>query len=118
MVSIFPCDLHGRRSATRLGAAYLTVSRRTDKRSRKLRLCAQCLGDLLTQHAGLWTEVGLDDEAPLEEMCAACDKAATETDGLHCFFGTVFEPGRERRDFFAWYCDDDAQALIDLYKLD
>ena len=111
MVSIFPCDVHGRRVLTRLGSAYITLARGSTKRSRKLRLCSPCLGDILKTYGEHWTEVDLDDEIPLAEVCASCQEAVPETKDREILFVTTYERGDDRRDFFAYYCPMDATSL-------
>lgn len=113
MVSIFPCDVHGRRIATRLGSAYVTVARGQDKRSRKLRLCSPCLADLLETYKGQWANLGDDDEVSLAEVCGACEKALSrQEDRYHCFV-TTYERGDDRQDYFSYYCREHAQPIID-----
>lgn len=118
MVSIFPCDVHGRRAATRLGSAYVTLARGTTKRSRKLRVCAPCLANLHETYGSQWSEVGLDDEVPLAEMCAACETSLVGSSEKWTLFATTYGRGDDRRDFFGFYCPVDADSLARTFRLD
>lgn len=117
MVSIFPCDVHGRRALARLGSAYVTLARGSAKRSRKLRVCTACLADFHKTHESDWSEVGLDDEVSLAEMCAACEKDLSDGQEKWTLFCTTYGKGDDRRDFFAFYCPVDADALAGTYGL-
>lgn len=117
MVSIFPCDVHGRRAPARLGSAYLTVARGTDKWSRKLRVCAPCLADILKTHEDEWTDLGVDDEVQVAEVCPTCQAVLTDPSERYGCFVTIYPRGDERQDFFAWYCPVDADSLARAYGL-
>ena len=118
MVSIYPCDVHGRRVPSRLGAAYVTLSRGTSKRSRRLRLCGQCLGDILSTYDDEWTPVGLEDDVPVAEMCATCKTPLEELEDPWGCFVTTFARGDERQDYFGWYCSKDADGLAEALRLE
>ena len=111
MVSIYPCDVHGRRVPGRLGAAYVTLTRGTTKRSRRMRVCSPCLGDILQTYDDEWTPVGLEDTVPVAEMCGSCKAPLTEIQDPWGCFVTTFSRGDERADYFGWYCERDAEGL-------
>jgi len=76
-----------------------------------MRLCGPCLGDILDTIGSHWKKVDLEDDAPLEAMCAACNADISSQSPNIAFFGTLYERGSERVDYFARYCDDCASDV-------
>ena len=117
MVSIYPCGIHGRRTSTRLGSAYITVARGTSKRSRKLRVCSPCLADIFATVGQNWVSLGDDDEVSVAEVCGACEAPLPVEEERYGCFVTTYERGDDRRDYFAWYCPVDADSLAETLGL-
>jgi hypothetical protein len=76
-----------------------------------MRVCSACLAELLTTIGNDWTKVDLEDTTPLAEVCCSCHAALTAPEDRNAFFGTVYEHGQERADFFARYCHNCASDI-------
>lgn len=82
-----------------------------------MRLCGPCLDSVFATYGGNWTQADAEDEISDTAMCAACEKAVTETEP-HALFCTVYRPGQEREDWFGLYCQGCAMGLVDALKLE
>lgn len=117
-MSIYPCGVHGRRVNGPLGAIYLSLLRGGDRRSRRMRVCSPCLTELLAGDGSTWVRVDPDDTGTLAEVCSSCDKAVNSPTTKALFFGTVYPPGKNRDDYFAYFCWSCASSFDDAYQLE
>lgn len=117
MVSVYPCDVHGRRISGRLDWARITTTRGSGRRTRPLRVCGECLDHIFEADGQRWVELALEDGSPLATVCASCREEveeASERDGL---FVTAYRGG-ERSDYFAWLCRTCSDILAAKYRLE
>lgn len=113
MVSIYPCDVHGRRIAGRLEGAYPSLVYRGSRRSRKLRVCASCLDSIFATYGGHWTKADIESDEAYDPVCGTCEASLETVAEPHAFFLTVYRRGQEREDWFGQYCPGCAMGLAD-----
>jgi len=112
-VSIYPCSIHGKRVAGRLGAFYPSVVYRGSRRSAKLRVCDPCLDHIFETFGSTWVRITLDSEDEPSPLCVSCSTSLDELDEPHAFFATVYRRGQEREDWFGQLCPGCASGLVD-----
>jgi len=117
MVSIYPCDVCRKRASTRLASAYITVARGGDRRTRKLRVCPDCLDDIHSTHGERWQLVDDAFDVPLEAMCASCAETLEASAFRHSLFVTEYPRSDIRRDYYAELCSACADGLADALDL-
>jgi hypothetical protein len=117
-VSIYPCDLHGRRVPGPLASAYLTLLRGGTRDSRRMRLCPEHMDQVLGSESLGLAEVRDDGETIDFAVCGACGEDADSGATLASLFATVYRRGAERADYFSALCHACAERAVSDYRLD
>jgi len=117
-VSMYPCALHGKRVAGRLGAFYPAIVYSGSRRSAKLRVCDPCLDDVFATYGSQWVRVALDSDDEPSALCGSCSEPLESVREPHAFFATVYRRGQEREDWFSQLCPECASGLVDKWHLE
>lgn len=116
MVSVYPCDAHGKRIPAKLDWLRLTMSNGAYKWTRPMRLCRPCLDQRVATVGAHWTSISLEDDRPVDELCCSCSRSTPVSAERYSLFATAFREG-ERLDWFGFYCPPCANQLIQDQRL-
>jgi hypothetical protein len=116
-VSIYPCSIHGKRVAGRLGAFYPSILYRGSRRSAKLRVCDPCLDSIFETYGSSWVRVSLDSDDIPTALCGSCSEPLDGVEERHALFATVYRRGQEREDWFSEVCPGCASQLVERFSL-
>lgn len=117
MVSLYPCERHGRRMPQALESVRVSTLSGGSGYTRRMRLCAAHVDELLTERQSQWELVSDDGLEDHPRMCAACGSPAEASANVVSCFVHVYRKKQEPSQYFAQYCEVDALALIAAYGL-
>lgn len=111
VVSVNPCEGHGKRISGKLDWLRLTVTSGASKWTRPMRLCSVCLDSRLDDLGTAWTALSLENDSPVGEVCCACLEPCPTEFGRASLFATSIRQG-DRTDWFGYYCGPCATRLV------
>ena len=117
-MSIYACDVHGRRVPGSLETAYPSLLRGGVRYSRKLRLCIEHMDALLGSESPRLTAVSDDGEAIALRVCGTCGSELDSTQTADAVFVTVYRRKADRADYFAELCRACGDAQIGEWRLE
>jgi len=111
-VSLYPCEDCKRRVPGALESARVTILSGSAKYSRRMRLCAQHVSNLVTNGLLGWEAVG--DEGPLSDSTVCCASGHDESrpDGPCSGFAWVYRRGEPPLELYTPLCEAHALELI------
>ena len=116
-MSLYSCDVHGRRVSGALESAYPTVLRGGVRYFRKLRLCGDHMAALLGSESIGLTLVDDDSQIDVSPLCSACGQESHGLSSLDAVFVTAYRRSQERADYFAQLCRQCSDSFIGTYDL-
>lgn len=104
-MALFPCDRHGARYSGKQSTLYLAIGSSSDMDRIRLRLCGDCLDDVIERCDVL--DRTMDNGMPQGDVqsafeCCRCN-AAAETVAV---FATVYRPGRDQDGWYGRMCPE------------
>lgn len=117
-MSLVPCDRHGDLRPGRVSGTYPTVVRDGARYTRRLRLCEECLEELLEDRKEEWIDVTVSSRGETPRQCGKCKQEADQYADLSTFWFTCYIQGKYRRDYKSLYCSECAQVMIDSLALE
>src|SRR5215472_18275065 len=111
-MSLVPCDRHGHAVPGRVVGTYPSVVLDGTRYSRKLRLCDECLTELLADRQTEWIDVSIGVPTQQDPKCSKCGDSVVALKDLQTFWFTAYVSGKYRRDYRAWYCRSCAETTI------
>lgn len=116
-MSLYPCEDCQHRVPGALESARLTVLSGNAKYSRRMRLCAQHLSQVLATNCGGWEPIG--DEGPLSDssLCGASEHGVSRPDGPCSGFAWAYRRGEPPLELYASLCEAHALELINARAL-
>lgn len=118
MVSVLPCDRHGHVVSAGVRGVFPSILFSGQRYSCKLRLCDDCITELLADRESEWRELTVSDRGPDRTSCARCDVEPGDLKDLSTFWCTVYVMGKYRRDYRSRYCPACSQVLIDTLNME
>ena len=116
-MSIYRCDGHGSRIDGSLETAYPSLHRGAFSYSRKVRLCPECMDQLLGSESIGLTSIRREDEEFELLVCSACRQNALDESALDPCFVTVYRRNSDRADYFARLCGPCGDGFVERYRL-
>lgn len=118
MVSVLPCDRHGHVVPAGVRGVFPSIVISGQRYSRKLRLCDECIGELLDHHDAEWREVTIANRDPDPSACARCATEPGDLKDLNTFWVTLYVQGKYRRDYRSRYCPACSQLMVDTLMME
>lgn len=116
-MSLYACDVHGKRVPGSLESAYPTLLRGTARLTRRVRLCPDHMDSFLgAEHCRLVPIADIEQGVPLG-VCGACGQEGFATSALDSLFVTVYRRGEERSDYFTTLCGPCGDLFVTAWKL-
>lgn len=113
-----PCDGHGGPSRDRLLGAYPALVSDGQRKSKYLRLCTQCMFEMVSRHRKDW-DVGFGLGAEEKEpTCTSCGAVFPTWSSLSHFYCTAYVRRDQRVDYFAFYCPDCSDIIQNEFRLE
>lgn len=119
-MSIFPCDVCGRRVPGSLGSAYLSVMPGPAIYRRKLRMCAPHISEFLDTTGKSWQQVSDEGLESLPVVCSACTEVIGDEETPVPVFATVFPKRDQRIDYYGGLhsrCVDGYCSALELFSV-
>lgn len=116
-MSLYPCDSCKRRVSGALEGARITVLSGQARHTRKLRLCAEHLREVLAARGSEWETIS--DEGPTadQELCSSPECLDAGRTAVASLFAWVWRRGQLPEERYARYCDACAFTLIAAFDL-
>ena len=116
-MSQLPCSLCSETTRGRLYGFYVTVIKDGVRYKRRLHLCDGCLESLVARYGKDWGDGFVLNHFTAVSKCSTCGKERGERGTLHPMYVTAYSAKGTRYDYFATYCDECADVLIDTFDL-
>lgn len=112
------CENHGEGKNGKICSFYVTVKRDTEKYSRRLKLCGQCVDNVRDTFSDQWSDGFILTKTPAHPTCVGDGEVAESPDRLWQLFATGYSKNDLRHDYSAYYCDSCARSVISQFKLE
>lgn len=116
-MTALPCDVCGESGVGRLLGFYLTVIVSGSRKSRRLKLCERDIENLVARYGSKWSDGLILNRFGFESKCTDCEMQAHAVGLLHPMYVTAYSAKGTRYDYYAVYCGDCANSLIDTFNL-
>lgn len=110
-MSLYSCDIHGRRVPGTLEGANCSLLRGRVRYFRKLRLCPEHLDQILRHESYGFTADDGDNAVLEQNMCSACGQEPLEAALLDLAIFRTWRHGTGRTDYLARLCQQHSTEL-------
>lgn len=110
-MSLYICDLHGRRVPGTLEGANCSLLRGPTRYFRKLRLCPEHMDEILRSEQFGFAVDGGDNEILDSKVCSACGQEPLERQLLDLAIFRTWRHGKGREDYLARLCRTHSAVL-------
>lgn len=83
----------------------------------KLRLCIECLDDVVTEYSKQWSDGFILNRFTSLSTCHGCGELRGEAGSLHAAYVTCWNSRNQRFDYYAAYCDGCSDKFIQAFAL-
>lgn len=117
-MATMPCDRHRAPQRGRLCGLYPVLLKDGTRLTKYRRLCVPCMQDLLISHASDWKDSQLAFSSNEQQACSSCGVVVENSGQLTRFYATAYLDGKNRRDYYAMYCDSCVSTCVSEFEFD